>query len=362
VNGPVASFNTAWFALIGVLWTGYLVLEGFDFGVGMLSLAIGRDDIDRRLCRSAIGPVWDGNEVWLIVAAGATFAAFPLWYASMFSGFYLALFVVLAALIVRGVSFEYRGKRDSPHWRAGWDRALAAGSLVPAFAWGLVFVDLVHGLPLSASGRYAGTFTDLFPAVAVVGGLASLAMFLAHGATFLSLKTAGPLAGRARRVAMWLSPPAGALVMGTAFWLAAAGSGGAGGLPGLVPLILAVACGAAFVASGTLAAIGRDGVAFGLSALAIVAAVAAVFTALFPRVMASSGPGAALTIFSAASAHETLLVMTIVAAIFVPLVLAYQGWSYWVFRQRLVRPVAQPGPSPAPDSPGPAPASDPRRR
>jgi cytochrome d ubiquinol oxidase subunit II len=362
VNGPVASLNTAWFGLIGLLWTGYLVLEGFDFGVGMLSLAIGRDDIDRRLCRSAIGPVWDGNEVWLIVAAGATFAAFPLWYASMFSGFYLAMFVVLAALIVRGVSFEYRGKRDSPHWRAGWDRALAASSLVPAFAWGLVFVDLVHGLPLSASGRYAGTFTDLFPAAAIVGGLASLAMFLAHGATFLSLKTAGPLASRARRVAMWLSPLAGALVIGTAFWLAAAGSGGAGRLPGLVPLILAVVCGAAFIASGALAAIGRDGLAFGLSALGIVAAVAAVFTALFPRVMPSSGPGAALTIFSAASAHETLLVMTIVAAIFVPLVLAYQGWSYWVFRQRLVRPVAQPGPSPAPGSPSPAPAPDPRRR
>ena len=177
MNGPVASLNTAWFALIGLLWAGYLVLDGFDFGVGVLSLAIGRDDLDRRLARDAIGPVWDGNEVWLIVAAGATFAAFPVWYASLFSGFYLALFVVLVALIVRGVSFEFRGQRDSVRWRGGWDVALAIGSLVPAFAWGVAFTDQVHGLPLSPSGLYLGGLPGLLAPVAVVGGLASLAMF-----------------------------------------------------------------------------------------------------------------------------------------------------------------------------------------
>ena len=165
MNGPVASLNTVWFALIGLLWTGYLVLEGFDFGVGMLSLALGRDDVDRRLARNAIGPVWDGNEVWLIVAAGATFAAFPAWYASMFSGFYLALFVVLVALIVRGVSFEFRGKRDSTRWRVGWDWALALGSLVPAFAWGVAFTDLIHGLPLSPAGLYQGSLRGLLTPV-----------------------------------------------------------------------------------------------------------------------------------------------------------------------------------------------------
>jgi cytochrome bd ubiquinol oxidase subunit II len=339
MNGPVASLNTAWFALIGLLWTGYLVLEGFDFGVGMLSLALGRDDVDRRLARNAIGPVWDGNEVWLIVAAGATFAAFPAWYASMFSGFYLALFVVLVALIVRGVSFEFRGKRDSARWRVGWDRALALGSLVPAFAWGVAFTDLVHGLPLSPAGLYQGSLRGLLTPVALGGGLASLAMFLAHGATFLSLKTAGPLAIRAARVAMWISPLAGALVAGTAAWLSVGGSHGPGGLGGAVPLALAAGCGLAFAASGLLVRAARDGVAFGLSALGIVAAVAAVFTALFPRVMVSTGPGPALTVWSAASAHQTLLVMTVVAAIFVPVMLAYQGWSYWVFRQRLTRPV-----------------------
>jgi cytochrome bd ubiquinol oxidase subunit II len=341
VNGPVASLNTAWFAVIGLLWTGYLVLEGFDFGVGVLGLVLGRDDLDRRLARDAIGPVWDGNEVWLIVAAGATFAAFPVWYASMFSGFYLALFVVLVALIVRGVSFEFRGKRDSPRWRSGWDWALAVGSLVPAFAWGALFTDLVHGLPLSRSGLYLGSLPGLLTPVAIVGGLASLAMFGAHGATFLSLKTSGPLAARAGQVSAWLSPLAGALVAGTAAWLAAGGSHGPGAVGGTIPIVLAAGCGLAFAGAGILALTVRDGFAFGLSALGIVAAAAAVFTALFPRVMVSTGPGLALTIWSAASAHQTLLVMTVVAVIFVPIMLAYQGWSYWVFRQRLTRPAGQ---------------------
>jgi cytochrome d ubiquinol oxidase subunit II len=358
VNGPVASLNSAWFALIGLLWTGYFVLEGFDFGVGMLSLAIGRDDLDRRLCRNAIGPVWDGNEVWLIVAAGATFAAFPVWYASMFSGFYLVLFIVLAALIVRGVSFEFRGQRDSARWRAGWDWAMAVGSLLPAFAWGVAFTDLVHGLRLSPAGFYQGSFWGLLAPVAIVGGLASLAMFGAHGATFLALKTAGPLAVRAAKVATWLSPLAGALVVGTAVWLGVGGSHGPGGVGGTVPVVLAAGCGLAFAVSGVMVLTCRVGLAFGLSALGIVAVAGAVFTALFPRVMVSSGPGPALTIWSAASAHETLLVMTVVAAIFVPIVLAYQGWSYWVFRQRLIRPAGQPSPSFPPGWPQPRTASD----
>ena len=349
MTGPVASLNTAWFAWIGMLWTGYFVLEGFDFGVGVLSLLLSRDDLDRRLCRNAIGPFWDGNEVWLIVAGGATFAAFPVWYASMFSGFYLALFIVLVALIVRGVSFEFRGKRDSARWRAGWDVALAVTSLVPAFGWGLAFTDLVHGLPLSSTGLYLGSFGGLLAPVAIVGGLASLTVFLAHGATFLALKTAGPLAVRARRAAAWLSPPGGALVVGTAIWLEVSGSHGPGGLGGTVPVVLAIAAALVFAASGPLVAAGRAGQAFGLTALGIVALTAAVFTALFPRVMVSSGPGPALTIWSAASAHQTLLVMTVVAAIFVPLVLAYQGWSYWVFRQRLTRPAeASAAPAPVP--------------
>jgi cytochrome d ubiquinol oxidase subunit II len=346
VTGPVASLNTSWFAVIGLLWAGYFVLEGFDFGVGMLSLVIGRDDTDRRLARNAIGPWWDGNEVWLIVAAGATFAAFPTWYASMFSGFYLVLFIVLAALIVRGVSFEFRGKRDSASWRSGWDRALAVGSLVPAFAWGVAFTDLVHGLPLTPSGLYLGGLSGLLAPVALVGGLASLSIFLLHGATFLVLKTAGPLATRARRVALWLAVPAAALTAGTAIWVSATGSTAVDAVPGTVPLVMAVVGALAFAASGGLLLAGRAGLAFGLSALGIVLVAAAIFADLFPRVMVSTGPGPALTVWNAASAHQTLLVMTVVAAIFVPLVLAYQGWSFWIFRQRLTRPVARPAPVP----------------
>ncbi len=357
MTGPVASFNTAWFALIGLLWAGYFLLEGFDFGVGMLSLLLGRDDTDRRLCMNVIGPTWDANEVWLIVAGGATFAAFPAWYAAMFSGFYLALFAVLAALIVRGVSMEFRGKRDSARWRAGWDVALAVGSLIPAIAWGIAFTDLIHGLRLSPSGVYQGGFWALLTPVAVVGGLASLAMFLAHGAAFLALKTGGQLAGRARRAAAWLAVPAALLPAGTAAWLAAGAVGVSGRLSGAVPLGLALACCLAFAASGPLARAGRPGWTFGLSAAGILAACAAVFAALFPRVIVSSGPGPSLTVWSAASAHQTLLVMTVVAAVFTPFVLVHQGWSYWVFRQRLTRP-AQPGPGTpdrqeAPDHGGP---------
>jgi cytochrome d ubiquinol oxidase subunit II len=256
---------------------------------------------------------------------------------------------VLVALIVRGVSFEFRGKRDSARWRAGWDVALAVTSLVPAFGWGLAFTDLVHGLPLSSSGLYLRSFGGLLAPVAIVGGLASLTVFLAHGATFLALKTAGPLAARARRAAAWLSPLGGGLVIGTAVWLEVSGSHGPGGLGGTVPVVLAAAAALVLAGSGPLAAAGRAGLAFGLTALGIVGLTAAVFTALFPRVMVSSGPGPALTIWSAASAHLTLLVMTVVAAIFVPLVLVYQGWSYWVFRQRLTRPAESPAaPAPVP--------------
>jgi cytochrome d ubiquinol oxidase subunit II len=206
--GSVESLNTVWFALIGLLWTGYFVLEGFDFGVGMLARFLGRDDIERRVAMNAIGPTWDGNEVWLLVAGGATFAAFPTWYASVFSGFYLALFLILAALIVRGVTFEFRSKRPSRRWRETWDWGLAVGSLIPAILWGVAFVDLLHGVSLDASGEVTGGFGGLLAPVALLGGLASLAVFLTHGATFLALKTTGDLSARARRAAMRFGVPA----------------------------------------------------------------------------------------------------------------------------------------------------------
>ncbi|HVX21665.1 MAG TPA: cytochrome d ubiquinol oxidase subunit II [Acidimicrobiales bacterium] len=342
---PVASLNTAWFALIGLLWAGYFVLEGFDFGVGVLTPLVARDDVERRLCINAIGPVWDGNEVWLIVAGGATFAAFPTWYATMFSGFYLALFLVLAALIVRGVSFEFRGKERAPAWRATWDRALFVGSLVPAFLWGVAFTDLVHGLPITA-GAYTGGLLGLVHPIALLGGVASLALFTLHGAVFLSAKTTGELSARAGRVARRLAWPVAALVAGLVAWVAAtAPAGSSAALSGAVPIALGAVAVAAVAVGGTVAGRGRDLPAFATTAVGILALSAAAFCALFPRVMVSSVPGRSLTVWNAASGHETLLVMTVVAAIFTPLVLAYQGWSYWVFRQRLVRP-PQPAPGP----------------
>jgi len=341
VIGPVAGLDTAWFALIGLLWTGYFVLEGFDFGVGILAPFVSGDDVDRRLCLNSIGPFWDGNEVWLIVAGGATFAAFPTWYATMFSGFYLALFLILAALIVRGVAFEFRAKQDRASWRRTWDAALFVGSLIPAVLWGVAFTDLLRGLAIGPGPHYIGGFGGLVHPIALLGGVVSLTVFCLHGAVFLALKTTGELRRRARRAAMFLAAPTVAAVAGLGAWVAesVAGTSHPGSLPGVVPVALVVLAIVCLGAAALLVARGRDGTAFAVSTLAVLALSGAVFAGLFPRVMVSTlGASHSLTIWNAASAHETLLVMTVVAAIFTPFVLAYQAWSYWVFHQRLVRP------------------------
>lgn len=357
MTGPVASLNTVWFALIGVLWTGYFVLEGFDFGTVLVTPFISRDETDRRLCINAIGPVWDGNEVWLLVAGGATFAAFPQWYATLFSGFYLALFLILAGLILRGVSFEFRGKEPGLRWRSSWDWIMFVGSLLPALLWGVAFTNLIHGLPIEADGLYRGGLLGLIHPIAILGGLAGLALFCLHGATFLTLKTTGDLRARARRSAAVLTVPTVLLLAGLVVWLAVDGSPTPNpeGITAAWPLSLA-ALGAVFVA---LAGWGRlhnsDGAAFTLMAVSIVAFVGAFFTTLFPRVMVSTHAGQSLTIWNAASAHKTLIVMTVVAAIFTPLVLAYQGWTYYVFRQRLERPAQSRDPGPAATPPAVSP-------
>ena len=344
MTGPVASLNTAWFALIGLLWTGYFVLEGFDFGVGMLSLAIGRDDVDRRLARNAIGPVWDGNEVWLIVAAGATFAAFPVWYASMFSGFYLALFIVLVALIVRGVSFEFRGKRDSAALAGRLGLGAGRGQPGPRLRLGgRVHRPGARPAPVTGQDSTWAASRGCCP-----GGGRRRAGEPGHvprPRRHVSVAQDRRAAGRPGPPGSDVALPAGRRAGGRHGGLAGRrGRRGPGGLPGAVPVALAGGC--AWPSPGPGCWSGRPGgLAFGLSALGIVAASAAVFTALFPRVMVSSGPGPSLTIWSAASAHRTLMVMTVVAAIFVPFVLAYQGWSYWVFRQRLTRPAGSASPS-----------------
>ncbi|HYA45641.1 MAG TPA: cytochrome d ubiquinol oxidase subunit II [Acidimicrobiales bacterium] len=338
---PFAVLNTTWFALIGLLWAGYLFLEGFDFGVAVVAPLVSSDETDRRICLNAIGPVWDGNEVWLLTAGGATFAAFPLWYARLFSGFYLALFLVLLALVMRGVSFEFRGRGEGSAWRRTWSWANFLGSLVPAIVWGAAFVDLAHGVPLSNGHYYAGLLGLLHP-IALVGGLTSLVLFALQGLLFLSLKTAGELAERACRLAVPTGACATALLGGTVAWIAAAGRPRiAGTVSGALPMTLGIAA-AAFVVAATLAVSrGRSGWAFVSAGLSIVVSLGAVFARMFPAVLPASNKAAAsLTIAAAASQHNTLVVMTVVAACFTPFVLAYQGWTYWVFRQRLTRPPA----------------------
>jgi cytochrome d ubiquinol oxidase subunit II len=350
---PFADLNTTWFALIGLLWAGYLFLEGFDFGVSVITPFVARDETDQRMCLNSIGPVWDGNEVWLLTAGGATFAAFPLWYARLFSGFYLALFLILLALIVRGVSFEFRGKHSSPAWRKTWDWANFAGSLIPAIVWGAAFTNLVHGVPLSSNGTYFGGLIGLLHPIALAGGLASLTLFALHGAIFLSLKTTGELAARARRSAGQVGVAATVLLAATVVWVAAAGRPAVtGSVTGALPLVLAILAVVAVAAATVLVVGGREGLAFVATGSAILVVMGAVFSRMFPAVLPASNRAAnAITIGAAASQHNTLVVMTIVAAIFTPFVLAYQGWTYWVFRQRLSRPPAKGTAPSAPSAP-----------
>jgi len=359
VTGHVASFNTVWFSLIGLLWAGYFVLEGFDFGVGVLAPFLAKDDVDHRLMLNSIGPYWDGNEVWLIVAGGATFAAFPTWYASLFSGAYLALFVILAALIVRNVTFEFRGKRDSHAWRQGWDIVHFVGSLLPALLWGVAFTDMLAGLDIVLPRGYIGGFPGLIHPIALFGGVVTLVLFTFHGAVFLSLKTTGELRARARKAVAVLAAPAIVLVAGLLAWVSdsMAGTVRPDAMAGAVPVVLGLVAVVA-VAGATVAVLrGHEGWGFIAAALAILALSAALFSALFPRVMVSSVRAAeSLTIWNAASADYTLRVMLIVAAVFTPFVLLYQGWTFWVFRQRLVRPPASRSGLPSPDG---APGRDP---
>ena len=326
--------STVWFLLIAVLWTGYLVLEGFDFGVGML-LAIlpkgdkARREKERRLMINTVGPVWDGNEVWLLTAGGATFAAFPEWYATLFSGFYIPLFIILVALIVRVVAFEWRGKIDSPVWRAWADRALIFGSFVPALLWGVAFANLVRGVELDANHQYVGGFFALLSPFALLGGLVTLTIFLTHGAIFLAMKTDGDVRERAGAFAARISVVTLVLAGVWAVWaqLEFSGKPWTWGAVAVAAVALVLVVGATRVR--------REGIAFTASAVAIVAAVVLIFGSMFPDVMPAFDPANSLTVDNASSTDYTLTVMTWVAAILTPVVLLYQGWTYWVFRKRL---------------------------
>jgi len=324
-----------WFVLIAVLWSAYFLLEGFDFGVGMLLPFLPKDERERGQMFQTIGPVWDGNEVWLVIAGGATFAAFPAWYGTMFSGFYLALLLVLFFLIIRVVSFEWREKSESPRWRTAWMWANAVGSFGASLIWGVGLSNLLYGVPINSSGDFSGTFWDLFSGYTVLGGVTIVTLFAFHGSTFLTLRTTGDLCERAAATARRLSVFAALIVAAFLSWTVAVAVDRND--KDVFPPILPAALGIAAVALAVLFVLGRrSGWAFVMTALATVLWVATIFTSLYPRVMVSSTDFAnSLTVDSASSAHYTLVVMSVVAAIFLPLVLLYQGWTYHVFRARV---------------------------
>ena len=323
-----------WIGLIAVLWIGYFVLEGFDFGVGVLLPIVAKDEAERRTVLTTLGPIWDGNEVWLLVAGGATFAAFPEWYATLFSGFYLALLLILVALIVRGVAFEFRSKRGDQTWRKRWDIAITVASFVPALLWGVAFANIVRGVPLQLdannNSQFVGNFFDLLNPYALIGGLTTLALFVTHGAVFLALKTDGDIRVRANKVAGQTGLAAAVLAVVFGVWTQLAYSNNP---ISWLPLALAVL---AWVATLGMNRLGREGWAFVTSAVTLAMVVLFLFTCLYPNVMPSTlDPAATLTIHNASSTEYTLRLMTWVAVVFTPIVLVYQAWTYWVFRKRL---------------------------
>ena len=321
--------TTVWFTLIAVLWIGYFTLEGFDFGVGMLLPVVAKDDTERRVLYNTVGPIWDGNEVWVLVAGGATFAAFPEWYATLFSGFYLPLLLILLALIVRNLAFEYRAKKDDDTWRRNWDLSLSIGSFVPALLWGVAFANIVAGVPIDQDKEYTGNLFTLLNPFGLLGGLVTLLLFATHGAMFIALKTDGEIRRRARALSVRLGLAAAVVAVVFMVWAQAkAGSTGSA-----VAFVLAAV---ALVSAIYAAWQGREGWAFLGTFVTIALAVAGLFWALFPDVMPSTTSAAfSLTTTNASATHYTLTVMTWVAVIFTPVVLVYQGWTYWVFRKRI---------------------------
>jgi cytochrome bd ubiquinol oxidase subunit II len=320
---------TVWFIAIAVLWTGYLFLEGFDLGVGMLMKLFARDNTERRVLLNTIGPVWDGNEVWLLTAAGATFAAFPLWYASLFSALYLPLLLVLVALIFRAVAFEYRGKVDTEQWRNTWDWAIAVGSFVAAFGVGATLALSTTGLPLDANGDRDGGPFSWFSGYALLGGFAVAGFALLHALAFLALKTDGEVRHRARRWFVRLLP---VLLLPMAGWAISVQllSGEPWTLAALVLAVLAA------VAAWFLARKGSEGRAFLATGVFLLGGAASIFGAVFPVVLPSTiDPAFNLTVANASSSDYTLGLMSIVACVGLPLVIAYQAWTYWVFRRRV---------------------------
>ncbi len=324
------SLDVLWFVIVTVFWVGFFVLEGFDFGVGALHRFVARNDTERRVAINTVGPLWDGNEVWLIVAGAATFAAFPSWYATWFSAGYLALLLVLVALIIRGVSFEWRGKVDTHRWRGTWSTTLTVGSVLVPLLLGVALGDLLAGLPIDSAEEFTGSFWDLLTPYGLWTGLTVLLLCLLHGSTFLSLKAGDPVRARAKTIANQLAWLAALVVVVFSAWTFGLADGGFWRLLAVAVPVVAV------VVAALLVRAGHEGGSFAATAVAIGGVPAALFANLYPNVMVSSTDAANnLTVAASASAHYALTVMTVVALILFPVVLIYQGWSYHVFRARI---------------------------
>lgn len=338
----VPLLNTIWFVLIAVLWIGFFFLEGFDFGVAMLLPILGRDDKERRVMVNTIGPTWDGNEVWLLTAGGATFAAFPGWYASLFSGLYLPLLLILVGLILRGVAFEYRSKSPDPQWRRMFDWFAIIGSFLPSLVLGVGFANFVIGLA-NDNKLWNGNFFGLFGPFALLGGVLFVVMFIVHGATFVGLKTRGEIQERAeqlvRRVG-WTAVILMALFVGAQqIFYPAKSEFGDFTVVGVILAIVAVASlGASVYMTGHRS---REGWGFILGGISVVTLIAGIFLRMYGNLGfvqdTDVAPDARLNILTAAASETTLTLMTWFTVIFLPIVLAYQAWSYWVFSRRVSR-------------------------
>ena len=328
---------TLWFWIVAFLFVGYFVLDGFDFGVGMSLPFLGKNDVSRRQVINTIGPVWDLNETWVIVAGASLFASFPEWYATLFSGFYLPLLLILLALILRGVSFEYRHQRESRKWKQGFDRMIVIGSVVPALLWGVAFGNIVQGVAIDENHIYVGGLFSLLNPYALLVGATTLLLFFLHGVLFVALKTDGQVHEDARKLAARAAVPTVIAAAATVLWTVLIASGREAPLLWLVIGAGAVAA-VSLLSAVALSLRGRDGKAFTAGVVTVMSAVTMLFAALFPYVMPSTiDPAYSLTIANASSTPYTLQIMSWTALIALPLVIAYQTWTYWVFRKRVTR-------------------------
>jgi cytochrome d ubiquinol oxidase subunit II len=329
------ALNTLWFIFIAVLYTGFFVLEGFDFGVGILLPFLGKNDLQRRTIINTIGPHWDGNEVWVIAAGGATFAAFPNWYATLFSGFYLPLFLVLVGLIIRGVAFEFRSKDDNPKWRNLWDWCIFTGSLLPAILFPIAFSNLVRGVPIDANMQYAGGFFNLLNPFSLLAAMAFTFLFILHGASFLSIKTTSEIEQKAKELVRWLWLLV--VMMLVIFLITSFTITNAWERLNILNIVFPMVAIGAILVAGYFLRMQQFVRVFILTCLTIAFFVLTIFALLYPNVMVSSlNPAWSLTIQNAASTPYTLKLMTVVTLILLPIVLVYQGWTYWIFRKRVL--------------------------